>query len=138
MFIFILSIFKYKNEIILMYQPYVDNILQMFTPTPSNNKFVLLSCLFTTHLTLLFFYLVHLANSLPRYQPQPWSPYCPEVPIGLYGRIRVNRTRFPTMDELERTHPEVAKGGEWRPKCLARYNVAILIPYRSQNSIFKN
>ncbi|XP_064120453.1 beta-1,4-N-acetylgalactosaminyltransferase bre-4-like [Macrobrachium nipponense] len=60
------------------------------------------------------------------------KPLCPPVPPYLAGRLTINRTA-PSLEELERTHPELEPGGRYRPaECRARHRVAIVIPYRDR------
>ncbi|XP_050739080.1 beta-1,4-N-acetylgalactosaminyltransferase bre-4-like [Eriocheir sinensis] len=59
---------------------------------------------------------------------------CPADPPGLVGRLRVERNP-PSLEEQERTHPELTKGGHYWPRnCTALHKVAIIIPYRDRRS----
>ncbi|XP_018026698.2 beta-1,4-N-acetylgalactosaminyltransferase bre-4-like [Hyalella azteca] len=57
---------------------------------------------------------------------------CPTVPPNLGGPVAVD-TSSADLAELERRHPELLPGGQWRPEeCQARQKVAIIIPYRME------
>ncbi|XP_064120455.1 uncharacterized protein LOC135225154 [Macrobrachium nipponense] len=57
---------------------------------------------------------------------------CPPVPPNLVGVVKINRT-VPSLEEQERTHPELEPGGRFRPaECRARHRVAIIVPYRDR------
>ncbi|XP_066990638.1 uncharacterized protein [Macrobrachium rosenbergii] len=57
---------------------------------------------------------------------------CPPVPPNLVGVVKINRT-LPSLEEQERTHPELEPGGRFRPaECRARHRVAIIVPYRDR------
>lgn len=60
------------------------------------------------------------------------KPLCPPVPPKLMGAVKIQRTA-PTLEEQERSHPELEPGGRFRPpECRARHRVAIIIPYRDR------
>ncbi|KAL3108928.1 hypothetical protein niasHT_011478 [Heterodera trifolii] len=59
-------------------------------------------------------------------------PLCPEVPPTLIGRQLPDK-KMQMLADTEREHPEIAKGGEWKPRtCIAQQKVAIMIPYRNR------
>ena len=50
------------------------------------------------------------------------------------GRINISTSPV-SLSEVERKHPELFLGGHFIPtKCVARYRVAIIIPYRERKS----
>lgn len=58
---------------------------------------------------------------------------CPAIPPGLKGKIIINNTVVPTMENLEERFNWVKPGGYYEPKdCDARNFVAIIVPYRSR------
>ncbi|KAG0724964.1 Beta-1,4-N-acetylgalactosaminyltransferase bre-4 [Chionoecetes opilio] len=62
------------------------------------------------------------------------KPLCPPVPPKLVGVVKVDKSA-PSLEEQERAHPELAPGGHFTPgDCLARYKVAVIIPYRDRVS----
>jgi hypothetical protein len=61
---------------------------------------------------------------------------CPLIPPNLGTRINVNLKRK-HLNEIERefrlNHTDLRLGGRWSPeKCLSRYKVAIVVPYRDR------
>lgn len=65
-------------------------------------------------------------------ETSPWS--CPNFPPGLVGKLQLpaNDSIPPSLEMVERLHPDVERGS-YKPKaCQARYKVAIIIPYRDR------
>lgn len=63
---------------------------------------------------------------------EPELPLCPLVPPKLVGPVKV-WTDPPSLEELEKMHPELELGGRFRPKeCKSRHRVAVVIPYRDR------
>ncbi|ROT81379.1 Beta-1,4-N-acetylgalactosaminyltransferase bre-4 [Penaeus vannamei] len=57
---------------------------------------------------------------------------CPPVPPKLVGSVKIYRS-VPTLEEQEKSRPELEPGGRFRPaECRARHRVAIIIPYRDR------
>ncbi|XP_025096876.1 beta-1,4-N-acetylgalactosaminyltransferase bre-4-like [Pomacea canaliculata] len=68
--------------------------------------------------------------------PSPVQLLCPEEPPLLWGNVSadVNREHETlTLSEVMAAHPDIRAGGEWQPSdCVARYRVAVVIPYRDR------
>ncbi|CAF0846364.1 unnamed protein product [Adineta ricciae] len=75
-------------------------------------------------------------NSQPRQNAKRRNRnYCSEEPRHLHGRFLNENSTFPnvSLHEIETNYSNVRSGGQWSPThCLARYRVAIIIPYRDR------
>uniref|UniRef100_S4RP30 Beta-1,4-galactosyltransferase n=1 Tax=Petromyzon marinus TaxID=7757 RepID=S4RP30_PETMA len=68
----------------------------------------------------------------------PLEP-CPDSPKGLLGPLKVDFTKTPTLEEVQKSNPNVELGGRFRPKdCLSSQKVAIIIPFRHRDEHLKH
>ncbi|XP_078461591.1 beta-1,4-galactosyltransferase 2-like [Lampetra fluviatilis] len=68
----------------------------------------------------------------------PLDP-CPDSPKGLLGPLKVDFTKTPTLEEVQKSNPNVELGGRFRPKdCLSSQKVAIIIPFRHRDEHLKH
>ncbi len=68
------------------------------------------------------------------------SMYCPPIPPGLQGSLLIQEPpkNFSLLTNSS-YHPEILFGGYYRPKtCLARHQIAIIVPYRDRWEILEH
>jgi len=58
---------------------------------------------------------------------------CPEKFPEMHGKIQVNMSEIPIEAINSKFSKQVSRGGSWQPTdCIAKYQVAIMIPYRNR------
>ncbi|XP_076050328.1 beta-1,4-galactosyltransferase 1-like isoform X2 [Oratosquilla oratoria] len=74
------------------------------------------------------------SNSTDKVLHSREKPLCPPVPPKLVGALKIVR-QVPTLEEQEKSHPELELGGRFRPHhCRARHRVAVIVPFRDRAS----
>ncbi|OQV22685.1 Beta-1,4-galactosyltransferase 4 [Hypsibius exemplaris] len=69
----------------------------------------------------------------------PVLSLCPEVPPDLQGQMSLELERIPTFEHLIEENPNITPGGTFKPAgCIARYRIAIIIPYRDREAHLKS
>ncbi|TDH05842.1 hypothetical protein EPR50_G00126790 [Perca flavescens] len=69
--------------------------------------------------------------------PKPLPP-CPEIPLGLVGRLLIEFSSQMTMERVQKENPNVTDGGRYTPPdCRPRWKVAIIIPFRHRENHLK-